>query len=69
MDGVFPDMGACLNTRKEHQATQEPWDVRLHEGASFSWLSVPNTICLVGSLLGHTTIPYLDKVLSHLLVG
>ena len=25
----------------------------------FSWLSVPKTICLVGSLLGHTTIPYL----------
>ena len=25
--------------------------------SSFSWLSVPNTVCLVGSLLGHTTIP------------
>ena len=31
------------------------------EGASFSWLPVPNTICLVGSLLGHTTIPYLRQ--------
>ena len=30
-------------------------------GASFSWLSVPNTICLVGSLLGCTTIPYLQQ--------
>ena len=30
-------------------------------GASFSWLSVPNTICLVGSLLGRTTIPYLSQ--------
>ena len=34
--------------------------VSLHgKRGSFSWLSVPNTICLVGSLLGHTTIPYL----------
>ena len=30
-------------------------------GASFSWLSVPNTICLVGSLLGYTTTPYLRQ--------
>ena len=33
----------------------------LSQGASFSWLSVPNTICLVGSLLGHTTILYLRQ--------
>ena len=26
---------------------------------SSSWLPVPNTICLVSSLLGRTTIPYL----------
>ena len=31
------------------------------QGASFSCLSVPNTICLVGSLLGHTTIPYVRQ--------
>ena len=30
-------------------------------GGSFSWLPVPNTICLVGSLLGRTTIPYLRQ--------
>ena len=30
-------------------------------GGSFSWLSGPNTLCLVGSLLGHTTIPYLRQ--------
>ena len=30
-------------------------------GTSFRWLPVPNTICLVGSLLGHTTIPYLRQ--------
>ena len=29
--------------------------------ASFSWLSVPHTICLVGSLLGCMTIPYLRQ--------
>ena len=29
------------------------------KGGSFSWLSVPNTICLVGLLLGHATIPHL----------
>ena len=28
---------------------------------SFAWLSVPHIICLVGSLLGHTTIPYLRQ--------
>ena len=28
---------------------------------SFSWLSVPNTICLVGSLLGHAATPYLRQ--------
>ena len=31
------------------------------KGGSFSWLSVPNTICLVRSLLGHTRIPYLRQ--------
>ena len=62
VDGVSPDMGACLDTRKEHQATQEPWEVSLHEGKiSFPWMSVPNTIFLVGSLLGHTTIPCLRQ--------
>ena len=30
-------------------------------GTSFRWLPVPNTICLVGSLLRHTTIPYLRQ--------
>ena len=30
-------------------------------GGSFSWLSVPNTIRLIGSLLGHTIIPYLRQ--------
>ena len=30
-------------------------------GGSFSWLPVLNTICLVGSLLGRTTIPYLRQ--------
>ena len=69
--GVLPDMGAHLDTRKEHQATWElweapislgTWEVSLYGGGggrSFSWLPVSNTICLVGSLLGHTTIPYL----------
>ena len=31
------------------------------QGGYFSWLPVPNTICLVGALLGHTTIPYLRQ--------
>ena len=31
------------------------------QGVYFSWLPVTNTICLVGSLLGHTTIPYLRE--------
>ena len=31
------------------------------QGTSFSWLSAPHTICLVGSLLGQTTTPYLRQ--------
>ena len=30
VEGVLPDMGVCLDTRKEHQAAQEPWEVSLH---------------------------------------
>ena len=30
VEGVLPDMGACLDIRKKHQATQEPWEVSLH---------------------------------------
>ena len=49
------DMGAHLDTRKEHQATWElweapvslgAWEVTLHGGGSFSWLPVPSTISL-----------------------
>ena len=62
VEEVLPDMGARSDTRKKHQATWELWEVSLHGGrCSFSWLSVPDTICLVGSLLGHTTIPYLRQ--------
>ena len=60
LEGVLPDMGARLDTRKEHQATRELLEWGGCVG-SFSWLSVPNTICLVGSLLGCTTIPYLRQ--------
>ena len=36
--GVLPDKGACLDTRKEHQATQELWKVSLHRGVpSLGW--------------------------------
>ena len=30
-------------------------------GASFSWLSVPNIICLINSTLGYTESPYLRQ--------
>ena len=30
VEGVLPDMWACLDTRMEHQATQETWEVNLH---------------------------------------
>ena len=33
--GAAPDMGACLDTRKEHQATRELWEVSLHEEVPF----------------------------------
>ena len=71
MEGVLPDMGACLDTRKKHQASGAVGGSSLFGGmggeplwwgrGSFSWFPVPNTICLVGSLLGHTTIPYLRQ--------
>ena len=32
VEGVLPDMGALLDTRKEYQATREPWEVSLHGG-------------------------------------
>ena len=32
VEGMLLDMGACLDMMKEHQATQEPWEVSLHEG-------------------------------------
>ena len=35
------------------------WEGELLPRCSFCWLPVPNTICLVGSLLGCTTVPYL----------
>ena len=59
--GGAPNMGAHMGTRKEHQATWELWQVRLYGGLPSLGFSVPDTICLVGSLLGHTTIPYLRQ--------
>ena len=67
VEGVLWDMEASLDTRKKHQTTRELWEAPVfwgawevaHLGGSFSWLPVPNTICLVGSLLRSTTIPYL----------
>ena len=35
VEGVLPDMGAHLGTRKEHQATRELWEVSLHKGFLF----------------------------------
>ena len=63
VEGMLLDMGAGLDTRKEHQATWELCEVSLYEwgGWGFLLLIVPHTICLVGSLLGHTTTPYLRQ--------
>ena len=70
VEGVLLDMGACLDTKKKHQTIRElweapaslgAWEVSLHGGRSSSWLPMTNTICLVGSLLGCTTIPYLRQ--------
>ena len=35
VEGVLPDMGASLDTRKEHQATRELWEVSLHGEVPF----------------------------------
>ena len=56
VEGMLPDMGAHLHTRKEPQATRELWEVSLHEGVPFL-----GCLCLVGSLLGRTTVPYLRQ--------
>ena len=46
MEEVLPDMGAHLGTRKEHQATQELWEVSLHRGFLFlvacAWHHLPS---------------------------
>ena len=39
VEEVLLDTGAHLDTRKEHQATQEPWEVSLHRG-------LPSLCCL-----------------------
>ena len=39
VEGVLPDMGACFDTKKEHQATRELWKLNLHSG-------VPSLGCL-----------------------
>ena len=39
VEGVLPDMGAHLDTRKEQQATRELWEVSLHGG-------IPSLGCL-----------------------
>ena len=36
VEGVLPDMGARLDTRKEHQATRELWEVSL-QGWGGGW--------------------------------
>ena len=59
VEAVLPDMGAQLETRKEHQATREPWEVSLHGRLPPLGCLMPNTICL--SVLGDTTIPYLRQ--------
>ena len=72
VERVLLDVLAHLNTRKEHQATQELWEAPVSLGAwevslygggagSFSLLPVLNTICLVGSLLRHKKILYLKQ--------
>ena len=40
VEGVLPDMGACLDIRKEHQVTQELWDISLHGEQGFLLLVV-----------------------------
>ena len=41
VEGVLPDMGAHLDTRKEQQATREPREMGLHRG-----LPSPGCLCL-----------------------
>ena len=43
VEGMLPDMGAGLDTRKEHQATWELWEVRLHKGGRGAF---PSLACL-----------------------
>ena len=42
VEWLIPDMGLCLEMRKEHQATQESWNVRLHEGLPSLGCLTPN---------------------------
>ena len=59
--GVAPGYGGMFGYKKGTPGNSGAIGGEPSQGASFSWLSVPNTICLVGALLGHTTIPYLRQ--------
>ena len=59
VEGVLPDMGAWFGHKEGAPGDSGAMGGEPSQAGTFSWLSVPNTICLVGSLLGRTTIPYL----------
>ena len=59
--GGAPGYGGTLGYKEEAPGNSGAVGGEPSRGASFSWLPVPNTICLVGSLLGHTTVPYLRQ--------
>ena len=60
MEGVLLDMGTFGYQEGEPDNLGAMED-KPSQGAFFSLLSMPVTICQVGSLSGHTTSPYLRQ--------
>ena len=61
VEGVLPDMGGTFWYKEGAPGNSGAVGGEPSRGGSFYWLPVLNTICLVGSLLGRTTIPYLRQ--------
>ena len=59
--GGAPGYGGTLGHKEAAPGNSGAVGGEPSRGASFSWLPVPDTICLVGSVLGCTTIPYLRQ--------
>ena len=59
--GVAPGNGGTFGYKEGAPDNSGAVGGEPSQGGSFSWLSMPNTTYLIGSLLGPTTTPYLRQ--------